>query len=739
MNSTFHSTKRIHIQVIKHLPLGLFVETDDHRQGLVRVREISWDEHKRQHWRTLYPLGWSGWAAPLAAKTGHHLEYSLRLVENDPWEDLSETLDLNQVYEGIVTGVVAYGAFIELTSGLTGLLHKSQLPAWVTTSPIELFWPGDRVRVRIRELNCETRRLSLGLPPLSSSPTSGAMSCVLVADALRKEKGTQLEEFLRSGLPPQHILLVEDEPEQQKAVANWLMHVGQRVETATSAEQALQMLEISPPHLVLIDVGLPGMSGTQLATHILERWPNVRVVIATDWARQESLASVLDTLRERGIALYPKPLLPEDLIDMLKNSSHQAPGLPVESEQNRPRELTTASQISNHTHSAIHRLLRQARRELGFDQAILFTFDPTHRAVTLYDRSGDGFLEKNALPALIYSPVRDVAEDGITLLMPSIEARDRDRFRYLLEWMPALASCIGVPVRSTLQAQFALFLFGERPRPITKEHRLYAEAIAQSISAVLEQQTFQQKAMMIQRTALIGHLTRAMTHEINNLLGPLAARLDTLQTRLAKLEQDARPEQIKAHREALLQTAFDDSRQIIQRIINTTRMFTRITSKGKNEVLRLDEIIEETIYLLRESENQSQVRFDFQPPKRMLVIRGQAAALEQILLNLLLNAIQQIKETRPGISGWVQVRFDEQINPSETGYFRILVEDNGPGIHARLWEKIFEAGYSTRRDGSGIGLYISRSLVEEMGGRLYVAESYILGGTSFALELPYQL
>lgn len=724
--------KRIHARVIKHLPLGLLVETGERQHGIVRVREISWDENKRQNWRSLYPPGWSGWAVQTNSRPGQNPEYSLRLAESDPWDELPERFDKYQVYEGIVTGVVTYGAFIELASGLTGLLHKSQLPAWVKTPPIELFWPGDRVRVTIRQVERESRRISLGLPPLSSPPDEGKLPPKAARGlGAGGDYVTILDEFLRSGVPCQHILLVEDEPEQQNAVRNWLNHVGQRVDSVESAEKAISLLATSRPDLALIDVGLPGMSGTELAGQILVTWPEVRVVIATDWARQESLGRVLDDLRERGVELYPKPLLPEDLIAMLQGRSAPAGNLLAASRQNPRPGISLAEPPGSRSKNAMHGLLRQARRTLGFEQAILFEFDPIHRTVSIRDRSGEGVLEKSALPSLVYSPARDVAEDGIVLLMPEIEARDRDRFRYLLELNPALESCIGVPV----QSNFALFLLGEHPRPITKEQHIYAEAMAQSIGALLEQQSFHEKSILIQRTALIGHLTRAMTHEINNLVGPLAARLDTLQTNLAKLDKNSNP----ARREEMLQKTFDDARHIVQRIINTTRMFGRITAKSKHEILLVDEIIRETIHILRDTSNQANVQVVFNPPEQMLVIRSQAAAFEQVLLNILLNAVQQIAETRPGSSGWVQVRLDEQVNPVEAGFFRILVEDNGPGIHARLWDRVFEAGYTTRHDGSGIGLYISRSLVEELGGQIYIWESSILGGTTFALEIPHQL
>ncbi len=728
--------ERIPIRVIKHLPLGLLIETGSHQQGIARVRELSWDENKRQNWRSLYPPGWRGWAILTSNKQGQNPEYSLRLTESDPWDEIPEILDKNQVYEGIVTGVVSYGAFIELASGLTGLLHKSQLPAWVTAPPIDLFWPGDRARVVIREVKREERRLSLGLPPLSSPPNEGSLPQKAARGLGQSgDYAAMLDEFLKSNAPRQHILLVEDEPEQQKAAKNWLTHVGQRVDAVENAEKALRLLEISRPNLALIDVGLPGMSGTDLARRILQTWPGVRVAIATDWARQETLSDVLDDLRRQGVELYPKPLLPEDLVAMLQNKSSPAGSLPAVSTQNSGPGISLVEPPGRQTKNSIHGLLRQARRHLGFEQAILFEFDPIHRATSIRDRSGEGILEKSALAALVYSPARDVAEDGEAVVMPEIEPRDHDRFRYLLELNPTLESCIGVPVHAEMQPKFALFLLGKHPRPISKEQRIYAEAIAQSIGALLEQQSFNEKSILIQRTALIGHLTRAMTHEINNLVGPLAARLDNLQNNLAKLEKHPDP----ARRDILLNTAFNDTRQIIQRIINTTRMFGRITAKGKNEILRVDEIIRETIHLLRDTSDRAHVQVVFNPPEQMLVIRSQAAAFEQVLLNILLNAVQQIAETRPGRGGWVQARIDERVKPVEAGFFRLLIEDNGPGIHAQLWDKVFEAGYTTRHDGSGIGLYISRSLVEEMGGRIYVQESSILGGTTFALEIPLQL
>ena len=102
------------------------------------------------------------------------------------------------------------------------------------------------------------------------------------------------------------------------------------------------------------------------------------------------------------------------------------------------------------------------------------------------------------------------------------------------------------------------------------------------------------------------------------------------------------------------------------------------------------------------------------------------------------NAIEQIAEIRPREGGQVMIRV-ERLERANGAVIRVTVADNGPGIHWRLWEKIFEAGFTTRPDGSGLGLYIARNIVESLGGRLYVAESYINGGTVFAVDLPGQI
>ena len=68
---------------------------------------------------------------------------------------------------------------------------------------------------------------------------------------------------------------------------------------------------------------------------------------------------------------------------------------------------------------------------------------------------------------------------------------------------------------------------------------------------------------------------------------------------------------------------------------------------------------------------------------------------------------------------------------------RISIEDDGPGIHADLLDAIFELGFTTRElDGSGQGLYIARTLVQSLGGEIWVERSHLFWGSCFVIEVP---
>jgi signal transduction histidine kinase/DNA-binding NarL/FixJ family response regulator/predicted RNA-binding protein with RPS1 domain len=710
-----------HVRVVKHLPLGLSVELENGQRGIVRIREISWDAHERNRWKDDFPVGWRGLAVPIRTHHNQFNEFSIRLAQNDPWENITERIQPGDVFNGIVNNVEDFGAFIEIEPGLIGLLHYKQFPRWVTKKPPELFWPGDHVRVLVDKIDTDQRRISLGLPTAGQGPESAPEA----ASVPRKTSG--LQEFLGSSARHLHILVVEDDPVQSQAISTWLKQVNQGVDTVSSAEEALAFVERQQPDLALIDVGLANeMNGIELAQILLEKYPAIRTVITTDGARADQLESALNDLQARSATLLLKPILPDDLLTILDDTGGEpAPKSAV---------LRPSAGKSARPRQAIQGQLRQCREHLGFDAAILFAFDRQHRSVSIVEKSSELALNLQAVTSLKYSPVRDVAEDKDVILLEDCPPEYQARFRYLLELLP-MAACIGVPIPVKRGADHALFLLHSRPKKLVSEHKLYADASALAIGAMLEFDIFRQQSILIQRTALIGQMTSSMIHEINNMLGPLTTNMETLQYNMTELRKS--PSDVV--REVNARNIHEDIVEIqanIRRIKGTMLTVGRIIKKSKSEILLVEDIIDETIHLIKDISHQAKVVIKFTEPAKMTLIRAQAAALEQVLFNILLNAIQQINEFRQGQGGWVYIWLEPNCSTEPGGMVRICIEDTGPGIHGSLWEQVFEVGYTTRDEGSGIGLYISRNLMEDMDGKIYVRESHILGGTTFVVELP---
>lgn len=722
------SSKRVQVKIVKHLPLGLLIQLGNGEQGIIRVRETSWEQETRIKWKELYPVGSEDWAVPIGTGAGHQHEWSLRLAKKDPWENITSQFNKTETYAGVVTGVMGYGAFIDLAPGITGLLHESKLPSYAQKSPLEIFWPGDRVRVMIEHIDLKKRRLKLRLPigKISESPAP-----TINSETVDTYKQAEIDAFIKGKANKKRILVVEDDHDQGKLVSSWLTHIGQTVEVVRQAEEALTSLSKFSPDIVLIDVGLPGMDGITLANQLLESHPHLRLVVSTEYTSAEKRSRDLDSLLDRGVDFLIKPLFPEDLLDFLrKNGNHAHKPFAVE---NMPRDAGLFDSETSPT-SSMRMLLQKSRIRLGFEAVILFQLDTARRTVSIVESSASLPLSTYALPSLIYSPVREIAEDEETIVQENLSPEDEARFQYLLELFP-MQACIGVSVPVNLPQKYALLFLDSEPQDIYEEDQIFVEAVALTAGMYLEQSQFQGKATLIQRYALIGQLTSALVHEITNLMGPLNQRLGIFKTKLEDFKED----QIENEKPDVLKEYLEDVQRAIHKIITTMRMLGRVITKDKNEILRLDEIVKETINLMRDTANQEHTKVSFTPPDQLLLIRSQSAALQQILLNLLLNAIQQTSEFRSGQGGSVQVSIKLVSNSAPNSTIRILVNDNGPGIHTSLWETIFDLGYSTRQDGSGIGLYISKSLAEEkLKGRLYVLESCILGGTTIALEIPHR-
>src|ERR1700756_4258709 len=149
----------------------------------------------------------------------------------------------------------------------------------------------------------------------------------------------------------------------------------------------------------------------------------------------------------------------------------------------------------------------------------------------------------------------------------------------------------------------------------------------------------------------------------------------------------------------------------------------------RRERFNLNEAINEVIVMVRSAIADNRVPVQTRLAEGSLAIHGDRVQLQQVLLNLILNAVEAM--------GSVETGSRELLVSTEQDHTGVLVavRDSGPGIDATHLERVFEAFYTTKSDGTGMGLLICRSIIDAHGGKLW-AEANEPRGATFQFTLP---
>jgi signal transduction histidine kinase len=225
-----------------------------------------------------------------------------------------------------------------------------------------------------------------------------------------------------------------------------------------------------------------------------------------------------------------------------------------------------------------------------------------------------------------------------------------------------------------------------------------------------------------QRVIMAGTLAATIAHEINS---PLAAVASNAAACLRWLDKD--PPVLHEARDAA-QAALSAIERTQAVVIHTKSYFTR--AQDKHVATDLRALVSSTLVLIEHEALQNDVSVSLRLDNEVS-LKCDPVQVQQALVNLCMNAIQAMCTSNRPRQLVVQVASEEQT-------VSITVSDTGPGIEKDLLQAIFEPFYSTKSDGMGMGLAISRSCVERHGGWIEV-KSELDQGTQFKLVLPIKL
>ena len=247
------------------------------------------------------------------------------------------------------------------------------------------------------------------------------------------------------------------------------------------------------------------------------------------------------------------------------------------------------------------------------------------------------------------------------------------------------------------------------------------EDITERKRAEEEMQRLRLQLWHADRVAQTGAITASLAHELNQ---PLTGILSTAQAGLRFMAR-GNPDLAEIH--GILMNIVHDTKRA-GAVINGLRAMLR-HKETQREPISLADMIHETLDLLHSELIGRQVehRLHLESDSRVLADKAQ---IQQVLLNLVMNALEAMQDQPAD-----QRRLELTLTRTDTGEALVALRDSGPGIPKDHLEKLFEAFWTTKQRGMGIGLPISRSIIESHGGRLWFANHPDRGAT-FYFALP---
>lgn len=216
--------------------------------------------------------------------------------------------------------------------------------------------------------------------------------------------------------------------------------------------------------------------------------------------------------------------------------------------------------------------------------------------------------------------------------------------------------------------------------------------------------------------------TTSIVHEVNQPLSAIVTNAETCLRRLDRAEPD-----LELIRE-LVRRVIVDARRASEIVVGVSDM-----AKGKTpryRPLQLNAIIEESIASLRHEFQSREVAVSLDLTSNLPAVEGDRIQLQQVVVNLLVNAAQAMSTLMTGRSISIRTVL------SSHDIVHCSIEDAGPGIEPAHLPHLFGHSFTTKVGGKGIGLQISRSIVEAHGGWIKADNHSSLGGARFTFTLP---
>ncbi|ATC59723.1 sensor histidine kinase [Vibrio anguillarum] len=325
-------------------------------------------------------------------------------------------------------------------------------------------------------------------------------------------------------------------------------------------------------------------------------------------------------------------------------------------------------------------------------------------------------------------------------------ANDTGKFSDYHNDFPAWKSGVTFSV-SSLTRRYSLFLarttlnaFDLSELEKIQEGMLLVEMALKLLSSMRESSSDLQRNEQDAKRVSLGKLAAGVAHEINNPLGFVMSNFNTLSSYLAQVK--AHPE-IQQINDCQLAEILDDSESIIvesleglSRIKNIVASLNVYYHESKLSVGMVDlrDVVSSATNMVL-GEMKLKARLNYEPPQIPFYVLGQTHKLQQVLINLLVNALQSFSHTDGEVN--VALYMENSLLIENKSSVCLSVCDNGKGICPEDLVYVFDPFFTTKRigDGAGLGLSVAKEIIEEHLGKIEI-QSTIGQGTCVYIRLP---
>lgn len=718
--------QQVDATVERILPFGVFVRLDDGIKAYIRKRELDLDAdiepsqvtHEGEKIRAIVlTLG----------EFGKYIELSRRAILKDPWPEFAHQHHVGDIVRGTVRALQSHGAFVRIQAGIDGFVPLEELTTISVNKPEEVVWVGDNVEAIIGRIESEKRHISLSIKKRirqynQEFETSGLLVKKTTSELFDKtlqvggENTRRIDSALYDHLGS--ILVVEDDKDVRDSLTTWLRRRKLNVTSVESVSKAKE-LQSSQYKIFIVDLNLLEDDGIQLIQHFRKQNTQLFIFIMSSPEELANRAKDIEVAQVTGV--FPKPLdldeIEQFLLRVAKNE--QIPFWQASYQVRKPLNLSGKTQESEaRPLDQLQRILQQTTASIGAQTGILFQLDATTHMISILVHIGKRRINPIAIYGLRESPVKDVIQEGEGIFENQVREQVLARFDKLQDLL-SFQSCIGIPVNVQGENHHAAFYFHSDANAFSLSQMHNAQAGAFLIAATLTEESIQARLRTLNPMLLSGELAASFGHDVFN--------------KITALELEAR--NLLDNSEASSDSRTQKILDLVLDLKNTVYAFQQmLRSKEQMETMDVNYIIKRSILLLRDFARKERVKIILKLLPDPTPVMGISTVLQQVFLNIMLNAIQQMALKAEKFE-WTGQRILEITSSLTDNLLQIRFKDNGPGIHKEHLGKLFAPGFSTR-EGSGLGLYIARSFIQTLGGTLRVEETFVPLGTTFLVELP---